>query len=73
MFINGERVGDTVNDLTVDVSRFSGQEVNLEFLVRPGDSLRFDILGFVPVPEPSTWALFGVGAAAILCFGRRKT
>lgn len=72
MFINGQRVGDTVNDLTVDVSRFAGQEVDLEFLVRSGDSIRFDVLGFVPVPEPSTWALFGVGAAAILGLARRK-
>ena len=72
MFINGERVGDTVNDLTVDVSRFAGQEVDLEFLVASGASIRFDILGFVPVPEPSTWALFGVGAAAVFCIGRRK-
>jgi hypothetical protein len=72
MFINGQRVGDTVNDLTVDVSRFAGQEVDLEFLVRSGDSIRFDVLGFVPVPEPSTWALFGVGAAAVLGLTRRK-
>jgi hypothetical protein len=72
MFINGERVGDTVNDLTVDVSRFAGQEVDLEFLVASGASIRFDILGFVPVPEPSTWALLGSGLAALLWLSRRK-
>ena len=72
MFINGERVGDTVNDLTVDVSRFAGQEVDLEFLVGSGASIRFDILGFVPVPEPSTWALLGSGLAALLWLSRRK-
>jgi hypothetical protein len=72
VFINGERLGDTVSTPTVDVSRYAGQEVDLEFLVAPGASIRFDILGFVPVPEPSAWALFGVGAAAVLGLARRK-
>lgn len=72
VFINGERLGDTISTPTVDVARFAGQEVDLEFLVASGSSIRFDILGFVPVPEPSTWALLGVGAAAVFCIGRRK-
>lgn len=56
----------------IDVSPYAGQEVNLEFLVESGWSIRFDILGFVPIPEPSTWALLGTGLAALLWFSRRK-
>ena len=29
-------------------------------------------LAFQPVPEPSTWAMLGMGAAALLGFRRRK-
>ncbi len=72
MFINGERVGDTIATPIADVSRYAGQEVNLEFLVASGGSIRFDILGFVPVPEPQTWALLGTGLAAVYWLTRRK-
>lgn len=72
MFVNGERAGDSLGIEPIDVSRWSGQEVNLEFLVRRGESARFDIFGFTPIPEPSTWALFGVGAAGVCWFGRWK-
>jgi hypothetical protein len=34
--------------------------------------MRFDILGFKPIPEPSTWTLGGIGAAAVFYFARRK-
>lgn len=65
MFVNGERAGDSIGVEPVDVSRWSGQDVNLEFLVRAGESARFDILGWVAVPEPSTWALMGIGLTAL--------
>ena len=76
MFVNGTQVPDPqagASSRIVDISAFSGQTVDLGFRVVPGFSARFDIFGFVQVPEPSTWALFGVGAAAIFCIGRRKT
>jgi hypothetical protein len=77
MFINGERVNDprigALADPVVDVSRYAGQTIDLEFLVPRGGSTRLDIIGWVAVPEPSTWALFGVGAALVFCVGRRKT
>jgi len=66
MFVNGERAGDSTFPVPVDVSRWAGQEVDLEFLVRAGDSARLDVLGFTNVPEPSTWALLGLGAAALV-------
>ena len=54
---------------TVDLSQYAGQVVSLEFHVfqRPflGAAFDFDILGFTQIPEPSTWALFGVGAVAL--------
>lgn len=79
--INGDAIYTVDPEITaypwVDVARFAGQSVDLEFSVlqRPFQSvgMGFDILGFKPVPEPSIWALFGVGAAAILCIGRWKT
>jgi len=57
---------------TVAVSAFAGQEVKLEF-VFPGGMFRnysFDIYGFVP--EPSTWALLGVGGPALWFVARRR-
>ena len=76
MYINGERVNDpridALADPIVDISRYAGQSIDLEFLLPRGGSTRLDIFGFTPVPEPSTWALFGVGAAAVLYFARRK-
>lgn len=72
MFINGERVGDTIATPVADVSRYAGQEVNLEFLVASGGSIRFDILGFVPVPEPGTWALLGTGLGAAYWICRKR-
>jgi hypothetical protein len=69
MFINGERVNDprigALADPVVNISQYAGQSIDLEFLVPKGGSTRFDIFGFVPIPEPSTWALFSVGAAAL--------
>ena len=76
VFADGLKIGE-VNPMVggrsiIDVSPYAGQEVNLEFLVSSGDSIRFDILGFVPIPEPSTWALLGTGLAAVCWLTRRK-
>jgi hypothetical protein len=67
VLVNGEDIGNTydghVNPL--DISRFAGQEVILEFLFQPGASGNFDIYGFTQVPEPSTGVLFGIGVMAV--------
>ena len=77
MSVNGERIDDprlgTYADPVIDVSRWAGQTVEFEFRLEPGNSGRLDVLGFTSVPEPSTWALLGLGAAALLwqCRGSR--
>ena len=75
-FADGKKIGE-INPMTgpfiIDVSRFAGQEVNLEFLVESGWSIRFDILGFVPVPEPETWALMGTGLGALVWVSRNPS
>jgi hypothetical protein len=57
------------------VSDYAGQEVTLEF-VFPGDSLNalysFDIRGFIPGPEPSSWTLVLLGGAALRLAGRKR-
>ena len=54
-----------------DVSEFAGRQVNLEFIFPLDGVTRFDIAGFVTTPEPSTYALCGIGAA-ILWWQRRR-
>ena len=78
MLINGKllhTVDTTLGTMPiVDVSAYAGQVVNLEFHVfqKPflGAQFEFDINGFTQVPEPSTWALFGVGAVGLAWFTR---
>ena len=62
----------------VNVSAWAGQTVQLEFASGnpPAIGGRLDNISFSPValaPEPSTYALFGFGAAAVLWFRRRQT
>jgi hypothetical protein len=69
-YVNNEIVyrADVSGELVsnVDLSRYSGQVVDLEFRFSsfPSASGRmlFDIDGFTRVPEPSTYALCGLGA-----------
>ena len=75
MRINGEAVSDPrlgfLADPVIDVSRYAGHEVTIDFGFGVGSC--FDIFGFTKVPEPSTWALFGCGAVIMgWMIGRRR-
>ena len=49
-----------------NVSEFAGRKVKLEFIIPvSGGGTFFDIGGFVTIPEPSTYALLGLGAAIL--------
>jgi hypothetical protein len=67
-FVDSQELPDIDFRGLYDVSAYAGQEVKLEF-VFPGDreisNYWFDIHGFVPVPEPCTWALLLLGAAPL--------
>jgi hypothetical protein len=69
MRINGQMVTDPLlgflADPVIDVSSYAGQVTTIEFVFRQGFSGGFDIYGFTQIPEPSTWALFGVGSVAL--------
>lgn len=58
--------------MQVDVRAFAGKEVLLEFAIPEKFSAILDVRGFTVVPEPSTWALFSVGAFALWWSSRRK-
>jgi PEP-CTERM motif len=80
MRINGDLIYSSNPNVTafpsVDVSRFSGQVVDLDFHVfqisGSGALFSFDVVGFSQVPEPSTWALFGVGAVFLAAASLRR-
>ena len=54
-----------------NVSKYAGQQVSLEFVFAKGANI-FDISGFTSAPEPSTYALVGLGAVALWWQGRRS-
>ncbi|HAB19158.1 MAG TPA: PEP-CTERM sorting domain-containing protein [Verrucomicrobiota bacterium] len=56
----------------LDVSSYAGREVTLGFILPPGGRAEFDIVGFTSVPEPSTWALLGLGLGALVWQFRRR-
>ncbi|HAB19748.1 MAG TPA: hypothetical protein DCE44_25350 [Verrucomicrobiales bacterium] len=56
----------------IPVFMYAGQEVDLEFVLGPRELLFFDIAGFTSVPEPSTWALLGLGGVAFVWACRRQ-
>jgi hypothetical protein len=79
VMINGEMVNYSENIFTligtVDVSKFAGTEATFDFVFPRGSYNEFDISGFLSVPEPSTWALLGLGGAALAwqCRPRRHS
>ncbi len=70
--------GLTYDTYGVNVAALAGLETELRFSAAPLtfvvtlDNIRFSPIALPIVPEPSTWALFGVGLGAVLWFGRRR-
>lgn len=58
---------------TWDVSSYQGKDVELKFHVKPGSIRDFDIIGFTTVPEPSEFAMLGLGFGLMgwQCWKRR--
>jgi hypothetical protein len=85
VFINGQELdpfmlasSPNFNTFGVDISPFAGQEVTLRItsfrLPTEPNALRLDALTFSPVavPEPSAWALLGLGLATLACRLKRR-
>jgi hypothetical protein len=80
MRVNGELLHTIDTSVSVfpivDISQFAGQVVDLDFHVLQfpgaGASFSFDVIGFSQVPEPSTWALCGVGAVFLAAASLRR-
>lgn len=87
LFIDGERLqvfpaierpGPITAIFSTDVTRYAGREVTLRFTafnLGPAgpNSLILDDVSFVPIPEPSTWALFGLATVALGWSLRRRS
>jgi hypothetical protein len=86
VYIDGQRLqlspafdqpGSITATFTTDVSAFAGREVTLQFtsfpLVGYPNSLTLDNIAFINVPEPSTWALLGLGALALVSRLERRS
>lgn len=77
VFINGQRQGYynvTPVWRAIDVKRFAGQEVKLEFLFPEGNGqwFRLDVIGFQAIDEPSVFGLVGVGSGVVWWTARRR-
>lgn len=67
----------------IDVTVWAGKQAELRFTINPVtstlafgtvdlDNIRFSPDALVTVPEPSVWALFGVGGLALVWAARRQ-
>jgi hypothetical protein len=78
VFIDGQRLdvfppfnqpGGITNTFSADISAYAGREVSLQFtsfqLGGYPNGLKLDNIMFINVPEPSVWALFGLGAVVL--------
>jgi hypothetical protein len=75
-FMDGVKIGFIDPNLgrTVwNVEAFQGKTVNLQIHSGSGHINRFDIMGFTTIPEPSEYAMFGLGLGLLSwqCWNRR--
>ena len=69
--LSGQRVDPLLPLYEANVSTYAGQEVELSLEFAKGSSYEFDLVGFMPIPEPSPAALLIVGGV-LLFTGRRR-
>jgi len=63
----------TLSGLTsINVTQFAGKEVTISFFVPSGGYGSLDVVGFILVPEPETWALLGLGVAGLFAWRQCK-
>lgn len=72
-----DNVGGTINSYALAVTRGKSDLFNINLLgdgalILPADMALFRSFNLQAVPEPSTFVLAGLGAAALLIFRRRK-
>jgi autotransporter-associated beta strand protein len=61
------------SDFTIDSSSFEGGGIpSSHFLLTENGANNQLMLSFTPVPEPSTWALLGIGAVGVALAGVRR-
>jgi autotransporter-associated beta strand protein len=61
------------SDFTIDSSNFEGGGISAShFLLTENGANNQLMLSFTPVPEPSTWALLGIGAVGVAFAGVRR-
>jgi hypothetical protein len=86
VYIDGQRLetfpmledsGTLTTMFTADISAYAGREVDLRFtsfnLMGFPNGLTLDDISFVPIPEPSTWVLFGLATVALGWSLRRRS
>jgi len=62
----------TLSPGLLDLRQYAGTDITLTFGYRGGLGDSFDVIGFTHVPEPSTWALAGIGIAVLSYLHQKK-
>ncbi|MCP5523738.1 MAG: hypothetical protein H7A46_19550 [Verrucomicrobiales bacterium] len=77
VYINGNALQSQRTDsmellFEANVTAYAGQEVELSLEFAEGTFHQFDLVGFIPIPEPSPAALLIVGGLFLMFYHRRR-